>query len=115
MTTGYRFHVRGHLDDHWAEWLGDLTIERLDDGTTILSGPVTDQAALHGVFARIRDLGLPLLAVDCAGDACAEVSPSAQLGARGSPHLHERSFPLRPIHDQTDPPTTNFEGDQPCD
>ena len=112
MTTGYRFHVRGHLDDRWSEWLGDLAIERRSDGTTVLSGPVADQAALHGVFARIRDLGLPLLAVDCAGDACAEVSPSAQPEARGSPSPPTGNPFPQPSNDRTDLPTTNFEGDQ---
>ena len=69
MDSIYRVHVRGHLDDHWSEWLGGLEIQRQADGTTILSGPVADQAALHGVIARIRDLGLPLLAVDLVADA----------------------------------------------
>ena len=59
----YRVHVRGHLDDRWSDWLGGLAVERQDDGTTVLAGPVVDQAALHGVLGRIRDLGLSLLAV----------------------------------------------------
>jgi len=66
----YEIRVAGHLDDHWALTLGDLTLVRLDDGTTSLTGPVIDQAHLHGVLARIRDLGAPLLTlrtVDCAG------------------------------------------------
>jgi hypothetical protein len=53
--------VAGHLDDHWAATLGDLTLVRLDDGTTSLTGPLVDQAHLHGVLTRIRDLGVPLL------------------------------------------------------
>jgi hypothetical protein len=63
-TTGarrYEIRVAGHLDDHWAATLGDLTLVRLDDGTTSLTGPVVDQARLHGVLTRIRDLGVPLL------------------------------------------------------
>jgi RimJ/RimL family protein N-acetyltransferase len=55
--------VAGHLDDHWSTVLGDLTLVRLGDGTTLLSGPVVDQAQLHGVLARVRDLGVPLLAL----------------------------------------------------
>jgi hypothetical protein len=69
-TLTYEIRVAGHLDDHWAVTLGDLTLARLDDGTTSLTGPVIDQAHLHGVLARIRDLGVPLLALrplDCAG------------------------------------------------
>jgi len=64
MVDIYRVQVRGHLDDRWSDWLGGLAVQRQDDGTTVLVGPVVDQAALHGVIACIRDLGLPLLAVD---------------------------------------------------
>lgn len=64
MADIYRIHIRGHLDPHWSDWLGGFAMQVLDDGTTTLTGPVIDQAALHGVIARIRDLGLPLLAVD---------------------------------------------------
>ncbi len=63
-TDVYRIHVRGHLDDGWSEWLDGFAVERHDDGTTVLVGPVVDQAALHGLLARIGDLGLPLLALD---------------------------------------------------
>ena len=63
MDETYRIHVSGHLDDRWSEWLEELVIRRHADGTTELIGPVVDQAALHGVIARIRDLGLPLLAL----------------------------------------------------
>jgi hypothetical protein len=57
----YEIRVAGHLDDHWAATLDDLTLVRVDDGTTTLTGPLIDQAQLHGVLARIRDLGVPLL------------------------------------------------------
>jgi hypothetical protein len=57
----YEIRVAGHLDDHWAVTLGDLTLVRLDDGTTSLTGLVIDQAHLHGVLVRIRDLGVALL------------------------------------------------------
>jgi hypothetical protein len=57
----YEIRVAGHLDDHWAATLGNLTLVRLDDGTTSLTGPLVDQAQLHGVLTRIRDLGVPLL------------------------------------------------------
>jgi hypothetical protein len=59
----YVFRVQGHLDGHWTEWLGDLTVTHHDDGTSTLAGPITDQAALHGVLARLRDLGVALIAV----------------------------------------------------
>jgi hypothetical protein len=60
-TATYEIRVAGHLDDHWAALLGEFTLVRLDDGTTNLTGQVVDQAQLHGVLARIRDLGVPLL------------------------------------------------------
>jgi hypothetical protein len=62
-TAIYEIRVAGHLDDHWAATLDDLALLRLDDGTTSLTGPVVDQAQLHGVLARIRDIGVPLLLV----------------------------------------------------
>ncbi len=60
-TATYEIRVAGHLDDHWAATLNDLTLTCLDDGTTSLTGPLIDQAQLHGLLARIRDLGVPLL------------------------------------------------------
>jgi hypothetical protein len=60
----YEIRLKGHLDDRWAEWFGGLTIRLEEDGDTILSGPVADQAALHGLLKKVRDLGLPLLSVN---------------------------------------------------
>jgi len=59
----YEVRVGRHLDDRWAEWFGDLTMTREPDGTTTLRGRVADQAALHGILIKIRDLGIVLLAV----------------------------------------------------
>jgi hypothetical protein len=64
MTETYRIRVKGHLAAHWAEWFDGMTITHLDNGETVLEGAVIDQAALHGMLNHIRDLGLPLLAVD---------------------------------------------------
>ncbi len=64
MSEIYRIRLKGHLADHWTEWFDGLTITNLDNGETVLEGPVIDQAALHGMLNKIRDLGLPLLAVD---------------------------------------------------
>ena len=64
MGDTYRIRVGGHLDDRWSDWLEGLVIQRQTDGSTELVGSVIDQAALHGVIARIRDLGLPLLAME---------------------------------------------------
>ena len=64
----YEIRVRGHLDDRWSDWLEGLAIHLQEDGTTLLVGPVVDQAALHGVITRIRDLGLTLLSVKLCGE-----------------------------------------------
>ena len=70
MTT-YEIRLEGRLDDRWAAWFDGLTLARDSDGTTTLSGEVVDQAALHGLLRKLRDLGLPLLSVnridDCLG------------------------------------------------
>jgi hypothetical protein len=63
-TLTYEFRVEGHLDDHWSAWLGELTITRHHDGTSTLTGPVADQAQLHGVLARLRDIGATLLSLN---------------------------------------------------
>ena len=59
----YEIRLQGHLDDGWVGWFGGLTLTREDDGTTLLAGPVVDQATLHGLLRKVRDLGLPLLGV----------------------------------------------------
>lgn len=61
---GYEIRVHGHLDARWAAWFDGLTITHGSDGTTIIHGPVADQAALHGLLQKIRDLGLPLISVN---------------------------------------------------
>jgi hypothetical protein len=59
----YRIVLEGHLDREWSEWFEGLIVSWEDNGETTLTGPVVDQAALHGVLIKIRDLGLPLLAL----------------------------------------------------
>jgi hypothetical protein len=59
----YDIRLKGHLDERWAERFEGLTYSHESDGTTILSGPVADQAALYGLLRTVRDLGLPLLSV----------------------------------------------------
>jgi len=72
----YQIRVQGHLDNTWSDWFEGLTLTNLTDGVTVLEGLLVDQPALHGVLIKIRDLGLPLLAVirvvDAAGDAAGE-------------------------------------------
>ena len=60
----YSIKVKGHLDRTWSEWFDGMTITHLDCGETVLSGHIPDQAALHGLIVKVRDLGLPLIAVD---------------------------------------------------
>jgi hypothetical protein len=56
--------VKGHLDQRWSEWFDGLTITHLENGASVLSGHLPDQAALHGVLTKVRDLGLNLVAVN---------------------------------------------------
>jgi hypothetical protein len=60
----YRICIKGHLGPQWSEWFDWMTVTLEEDGTTILSGPVADQAALHGLLVRVRDLGLELISVN---------------------------------------------------
>lgn len=59
----YEIRVQGHLDARWAAWFDGLRVITQEDGTTALRGPVADQAALHGLLQKLRDLGLPLISV----------------------------------------------------
>lgn len=59
----YEICVKGHLDRRWSHWFEGLAIVLKDNGETVLSGPVVDQAALYGLLAKVRDLGLPLVSV----------------------------------------------------
>jgi hypothetical protein len=59
----YEVRVAGHLDEHWSAWFGGLALIHEDDGTTMLRCVVADQAELHGLLAKIRDLGAPLISV----------------------------------------------------
>lgn len=62
-ASKYEIRLKGHLDDHWTDWFDGWTLTREANGETLLSGPVIDQAALHGVLRKVRDLGLPLVSV----------------------------------------------------
>ncbi len=63
VPAAYHLRVNGHLDQHWSPWFGDLTLTHEADGTTSLTGAVPDQAALHGLLTKIRDLGVTLISV----------------------------------------------------
>ena len=59
----YEIRLSGHLDAHWSTWFDGLAVAHEQDGTTVITGSVLDQAALHGLIGRVRDLGLPLVSV----------------------------------------------------
>jgi hypothetical protein len=59
----YQIRVKGHLGSQWQDWFGGLTVTLEDNGETLLTGPVVDQAALHGLIKKVRDLGMPLVSV----------------------------------------------------
>ena len=59
----YEIRVEGHLGARWAAWFDGLSITSEDDGTTVLRGPVIDQAALHGLVQKLRDVGMPLISL----------------------------------------------------
>jgi hypothetical protein len=74
----YQIRIKGHLSRQWTDWFEGLTITLEKDGETLLAGPVIDQAALHGLLKKVRDLGMPLLSVN-------SVDLSRQDGSDGKP------------------------------
>jgi hypothetical protein len=63
----YEIRLEGHLAARWAAWFDGMTLTTTSDGTTVLEGPVVDQAALHGLLSKLRDIGLPLVSVTRVG------------------------------------------------
>jgi len=87
----YEIRLKGHLDIRWADWFDGLTIILEDNGETRLTGPVADQAALHGLLRKVRDLGLPLIAVM---HVEFEPTPKTEVRPRREPHsLNEEANP----------------------
>ena len=60
----YQIRIKGHLGNQWTDWFDGMTITSEEDGETLLTGPVVDDAALHGLLKKVRDLGMPLLSVN---------------------------------------------------
>ena len=69
----YQIRIKGHLSPQWTDWFEGLTITLEEDGDTLLTGPVVDQAALHGWLKKVRDLGMPLLSVNSVGSGLQDV------------------------------------------
>jgi hypothetical protein len=70
----YQIKLKGHLGREWTDWFGGLTITLEENGDTLLTGPVLDQAALHGLLKKVRDLGMPLVSVNPVEPGQAEAS-----------------------------------------
>jgi hypothetical protein len=73
MPEYYEVKIKGHLDQRWSEWFASLKMTHLEGDVTLLSGPLPDQAALHGLLERVRDLNLTLISVSC-GDPSTQKS-----------------------------------------
>lgn len=87
----YEVRIKGHLGSQWADWFGDFTITRKDNGDTVLTGLVVDQSALHGLLKKVRDLGLPLCAVNCVepvSTAALVVNETQQDYSKGSKNMN---------------------------
>jgi hypothetical protein len=97
----YEIRVRGHLATRWARWFDGLTLTCEDDGTTVISGPIADQAALHGLLQKLRDLAIPLLSLTPSGPAAPSnpatpstpTDPTDPAGATDFPHHPDRPNP----------------------
>jgi hypothetical protein len=74
----YQIRLEGHLGRQWTDWFEGLTITLEDNGDTLLTGPVVDQAALHGLFKKVRDLGIPLISVNRVEPGKADASDGKQ-------------------------------------
>ncbi len=85
-TECYEIRVRGHLGARWAAWFDGLALANEDDGTTVISGPVVDQAALHGLLQKLRDLGITLLSLT-------RTTPVESIEHTVSPHTPNRPNP----------------------
>ena len=81
-SARYRIRIRGHIDPDWSTWFDCLAVARADDGTTELTGPVVDQAALFGRLARLRDLGATLLLVEHLPAAAIHSPPATHIRYR---------------------------------
>src|SRR6266480_7997646 len=87
----YQIRIKGHLGREWTDWFGSLALTLEDNGETLLTGPVVDQAALHGLLRTVRDVAMPLLSVVCVTPGQAEASNVKQeMNDRIKANLEER-------------------------
>ena len=85
----YQIRVTGHLGREWSDWFDGLSITLQDNGETLLTGPVVDQAALHGLLRKVRDLGMVLLSVMCMQPGQGDASASRDAAEKGDPPLRQ--------------------------
>lgn len=78
VATSYELRICGHLDRHWSSWFGGFTVTHEDDGATTLRGVVRDQSELHGMLAKVRDLGTTLISVTALGATGADADSRKQ-------------------------------------
>ena len=79
QPTVYQIRLKGHLSPQWTEWFEGLTITLEEDENTLLTGTVVDQAALHGLLKKVRDLGMPLLSINSVGFNPKDASDNKQV------------------------------------
>jgi len=84
----YQIRLKGHLGPQWKEWFGGVTITLEDNGNTLLSSPVVDQAALHGLLKKVRDVGIPLISVSRVDAGHADASDETHQ-ARSTKEIHD--------------------------
>ena len=85
----YQIRIKGHLGADWTDWFDGLAITLQDNGETLLTGPVVDQAALHGLLRKVRDLGMVLLSVMCMQPGQADANASRYAAEKGDPPLRQ--------------------------
>ena len=89
QPTVYQIRLKGHLGSQWTDWFEGLTITLEEDGDTLLGGPVVDQAALHGLLKKVRDLGMPLVSVSPVEPGPSTTSPLQGLRRTGQADLSD--------------------------
>ena len=89
QPLAYQIRIKGHLGHQWTDWFGGLAITLEDNGDTLLTGLVADQAALHGLLRKVRDLGMVLLSVICMQPGQANAIASRYAAEKGDPPLRQ--------------------------
>ena len=102
QPTVYQIRIKGQLGRQWTDWFEGLTLTALDNGETLLTGSVVDQAALHGLLRKVRDLGMPLLSVICVTPGQAEapdVNETHHYRSKKGEDTHENKYHFTQTHE----------------